>query len=149
MEFEGEFTVAATPEEVWAVISDPEVLVECVPGAEDVERVSEHEYRGTIVQKVAGYDLKLDGAVERVEMEPYERMVAVAKGGDDRAGKWTNLEGRAEMELRPTEDGTHVSYHVDMEVSGRLASIGARLVKPKLKGDIEAFYENIKARVEG
>lgn len=148
MEFEGEFTVSAEPEVVWAVISDPAVLVECVPGAEDVQQVSEHEFEGTISQTVAGYEISLDGSVERVDLEPYESMTAVATGQDNRAGKWTNLEGRAEMELTPVEAGTRVSYHVDMDVSGRLASLGARMLKPKLAADIDTFYDNIADRVE-
>jgi carbon monoxide dehydrogenase subunit G len=41
MQFTGEFTVDAAPEDVWAVVTDPDVLVDCIPGAESVERVDE------------------------------------------------------------------------------------------------------------
>lgn len=148
MQFEGEITLNASPEEVWETISDPSALVSCIPGAEDIQRVTDDEYEGTIVQRVAGYDLRIKGSVERVEVNPYESMVAIGKGSDKRAGKWTNAEGRAEMKLNETATGTNLQYTVDAEISGRLASLGARLLKPKINADIESFFENIQEHIE-
>ena len=148
MEIEGEIEINKKPKQVWEVISDPDILFSAIPGAQEIERISEEKFEGTIKQTVAGYEVQLDGSVERTELDPYTHMSAVANGKDNRAGKWTNLEGTAEMELEGDGNPTILHYTVDVKVSGRLASIGARILKPKIQSDIETCFENIKDIVE-
>lgn len=146
MEFTGEITVAATPEAIWAVITDPDELVECIPGAESITREEEDLFTGTITRTVAGYTLTLSGEVELTEQIPNRYLAASVSAGNTSAGSWTSMTADAEMEIRESEGMTTVSYTVTAEVSGRLASLGSSLVKPKVRSDIEAYFEAVEER---
>ncbi|MFP8951588.1 CoxG family protein [Natrialbaceae archaeon A-arb3/5] len=148
MELTGETTIEAAPETVWKTVSDPEALVECIPGADEVERVSDEEYTGTITKSVAGIGVKLDGTVELTELEPHEFMAATTTATDNRSGTWTKLTGSAEMELIETDEGTAVDYVITIDVSGRLASRGAHLVKPTVRSDVDAFFDAVAEQAE-
>lgn len=148
MEFTGEFRMAATPEEVWAVITDPEELTKCVPGAKDVTRVDEKTYKGTISRSIVGFSLTLDGELEIVEEVPYEHMAAKVTAGDNSAGSWTKATADAEMDLSASGSETVVDYTVTANVKGRLASLGSSLVGPTLESDIETYFGNIEERAQ-
>lgn len=148
MEFTGDVRMAATPEQVWAVITDPEELTKCVPGAEDVTRVDEKTYEGSISRSIAGFSLTLDGELEIVEEVPYEHLAASVRAGDNSAGSWTKATADAEMDLKASGNETVVRYAVTADVKGRLASLGSSLVGPTLESDIETYFENIEERAQ-
>ena len=41
MDMSGEYHIAAPRAEVWAALNDPEVLKECIPGCEELEKTSD------------------------------------------------------------------------------------------------------------
>lgn len=146
MEITGEVTVAATPEAIWAVLTDPDELVECIPGAESITRETEDVFVGTITRTVAGYTLTLSGEVEVTARDPYQFLAATVSAGNTSAGSWTNVTANAEMEISESDRVSTVAYTVTAEVSGRLASLGSSLVEPKVRSDIEAYFEAVEQR---
>jgi hypothetical protein len=142
MEFDGEVVIETGTERVWELVSDPEVLVVCVPGAEEIERVSETTYTGTIVQSVAGISLELSGEVEMVEMDPPSHILAEATGEDNRTS--SRMDATASMDIEAVEEGSRLDYHVDMSVTGRVATVGARIMKRKISSEIDTYFENIR-----
>ena len=146
MNFEGEVVIEADRERVWDLVSDPEVLVVCVPGAEEVERVSETTYTGTIVQSVAGVSLELSGEVEMVEMRPPEHILAEATGEDNRTN--SRMDATMEMDLSSVTEGSELAYDVDVDVTGRVATVGARIMKRKISSEIDTYFDNIRTVAE-
>lgn len=147
MEFEGQLTVSAGKDELWNLVSDPEILALCVPGASDVEKLSETKYRGTIERSVAGISLNMIGEVEITDLNAPDSLSATATGEDAK----TNSQMNATADMTMADHGndkTELSYHVDMEFTGRLATLGARIVKRKINSDIKTFFSNIKDRAE-
>jgi carbon monoxide dehydrogenase subunit G len=146
MQLDGEVTIATDRESLWQIVSDPEILVLCVPGAEEVEMINERQYRGTIKRGIANINLALEGEVELIELAPPDQMVAEAKGEDDRTGSIMTAD--AEMELSDIDEETMLTYVMDVQFTGRLASIGSRIMKRKIKSDIDTFFDNIRERAE-
>lgn len=146
MEFTGEFTATATPEQIWDIITDPEELTQCIPGAEEIERVDDDTYTGTITQSVAGFTLSLSGEVEITEQDPYERMAATVSAGDNSAGTWTKVSADMSIDLVASGEETTLSYTVTADVKGKLASLGSSLVRPKVKADIEEYFAAVEER---
>lgn len=147
MEFEDEVTISTDKDHLWELVSDPEVLVNCVPGAKEVEKVSETKYVGTVERGLAGISVSLDGEVEMTELNAPDSLEATVHGEDTR----TNSRMDADAEMNMTEvsdDETTLSYYIDMEFTGRLASMGARILKRKVNSDIGTFFDNIKERAE-
>jgi len=146
MEFEDELAIGTGQAHLWSLVSDPEVLVECVPGAKEVERINDREYRGVIERGVAGITMTLDGEVEMTELEEPHRLEAVGRGEDNRSN--SRMEAEMSMELTENGESTTIAYYIDMDFTGRLASLGARIVKRKINSDIGTFFDNLKERAE-
>ena len=146
MEFEGTFTIEADSEFVWERISDPEVLMECVPGAKEVNQVSETKYTGVIERGMAGITLELDGSAEILELQPPEKIVATASGQDSRTN--SRMDADLTIEITPEGDASEISYHIDLDFTGRLATLGSRIVKRKINSDINTFLDNVKEKIE-
>ncbi len=147
MEFEGDVTINADKERVWELISDPELLVECVPGAKEINRVSESKYTGVIERGLAGVSISLDGEVEMIELNAPDNVVAEASGQDTRTN--SRMDATAEMTITEEDGGSTLSYQIDMDFTGRLATLGSRIVKRKINSDINTFFENVQKIAEG
>ena len=52
MTMNGQVQLPASREVVWAKLNDPEVLKACIPGSEQLDRISENEFQATATVKV-------------------------------------------------------------------------------------------------
>ena len=144
MEFRGTREIEATGEDLWELISDPEVLVWCVPGAKDVTMVSEQKYTGVIERSFAGLTVELDGEVELTELEPPNRIVVSATGTDRITKTVMNADG--DLLLETADDGvTELAYDMIMEFTGKLP---AHLLKSRINKDIDRFFDNVRDAAE-
>jgi len=140
MRFEGERSIAADGQELWELISDPEVLVRCVPGAKEVERESETHYSGVVERSFAGLSVDLDGDVELTELRPPEQ-ITIEGHGKDRVTK-TEMIADGELSLRDGEgDETVLDYWMELSFSGKLP---VHLLKGRFNKDIDRFFDNIR-----
>lgn len=147
LEFEDSVVVSATKEEVWENISDPEVLATCVPGAEEIERLSERMYTVEITRGLSSLTISLAGEVELVEMNEPDWIVASGSAYDSRSH--SEFEGLAAMEMVETEDDeVQISYKADLTFTGGVASIPSRIVGRLIRSDVEEYFENVKTVVD-
>lgn len=147
MHFEDEVVLETDSETAWELVSDPEVLVTCVPGAEEIEKVSETQYRGTVKRGIAGINVSLDGEVTMTELDRPTYIAADASGEDSNTG--SRLDADAEMTMTETgANETTLDYEIEMDFTGRLATIGARMTKRFINRDINTFFDNLKTQVE-
>lgn len=144
MEFQGTRQIEATGEDLWELISDPEVLVWCVPGAKDVTMVTEQKYTGVIERSFAGLTVELDGEVELTELDPPDRIVVSATGTDRITKTVMNADG--DLRLETSDDGvTALMYDMAMEFTGKLP---AHLLKSRINKDIDRFFDNVQDAAE-
>ena len=47
MEIKGAYKIAATREQVWAALNDPDILKKCLPGCEKLEREGANAFTAT------------------------------------------------------------------------------------------------------
>jgi carbon monoxide dehydrogenase subunit G len=141
MEYEGSETIPAPREAVWEPITDPEALTQCVMGAQEVERVSERRYEGVITQSVGGITVSIDGAVAIETLDSPERLTFTATGSDDR----TNARMDADVEVVLAADGreTTMEYAVDIRFTGKLATLGSRILRRQIKANVETYFDNL------
>lgn len=147
MLFEDDIDMATDRQTLWDAASDPEVLLTCVPGAKEVTQISETKYSGVIERGVAGITMSLDGDAEMTVLDPPDRLVAVASGEDTNTNSRVEAEIEMEIEERGPEEST-LHYAIDIDFTGRLASIGSRIAKRKISSDISTFFDNLQDHVE-
>ncbi|MEF8773682.1 MAG: carbon monoxide dehydrogenase subunit G [Halobacteriales archaeon] len=146
MNHEGRVTVPADRDPVWNAITDPEVLTACVMGAEDISRVSDAEYEGVIRQGFAGVSVTMEGTVRIEDREPPDRMAFSGVGTDDRTN--SRMEADADVVLVEADAGTALEYDVDVSFAGRLATLGARVLRRQIRTNVETYFNNLVEHVE-
>jgi hypothetical protein len=57
----GEYQLGAPRDVVWAKLNDADVLKSCIPGSEDLEKLSDTEFRATAKMKVGPVSAVLQG----------------------------------------------------------------------------------------
>jgi carbon monoxide dehydrogenase subunit G len=108
---------------VWEALLDPDVLSRILPGCKRLDRTAENEFKGEISIRVGPVQGNFNGKVNLKEIDPpngYRMELA----GQGRPGF---VKGAGSLRLEG--DGpTTLHYEGDAQLSGRIASVGQRLV---------------------
>lgn len=125
MRVAGEYTIAAPRNEVWAALLDPEVLAGTLPGFQRLERVDDHTFTGTLTLGVGPVQGRFDGRLELSELVPPESYRLKMQG----RGTPGFVEGDGTVWLEDAETGTLLNYELEVQVGGRIAGVGQRLLE--------------------
>jgi len=125
MRVAGEYTIAAPRNEVWAALLDPEVLAGTLPGFQRLERVDEHTFKGALALGVGPVQGRFDGRVELSDLVPPESYRLEMRG----RGASGFVDGAGRVWLEDADGGTLLGYDVEMQVGGKIAGVGQRLLE--------------------
>ena len=125
VDINGEFRVPAPRGRVWEALNDPLVLKECIPGCESIERQSECEFQAVIRSRIGPVNARFDSRIELSNLNPPSSYTisGAGKGGAAGFGR-----GSADVELQDEGEETVLCYRAELQVGGKLAQIGSRLV---------------------
>ena len=128
IEIEKSFDVPQTVDEVWSFLTDPERIVECLPGATLIEAVGERTYRGEIGLKLGPIGTRFLGEIRFDELDARRHRMKMTGEGRDRRGSG-NVRMTMLSHLRPLEEeggggGTRIWVSQSIALTGRLASFG-------------------------
>jgi len=141
MELDHSFIVPVPPDRAWEVLLDVERIAPCMPGA-IVEEFDGEVVTGRIKVKVGPVSLTYRGTAKFTERDPDARVVVV-----DASGKETRGAGTASAAIRaslvPSGEGTEVSIHTTMNVTGRPAQFGRGVIAEVGGKLVEKFAENL------
>jgi carbon monoxide dehydrogenase subunit G len=135
----GSQTLVASPEKVYAMMQDPEVLARAIPGCEGLERIGENEYRMTMKMALAGFSGAFDGNVRITDQSPPQSFRLTVEG----SGKLGSIKADALLKIAASGEGTEVSYEGDAQVGGTMAAVGQRLIDGTAKMMIKRFFEKL------
>lgn len=125
MRIESEFTFDAPRQAVYDGLQDPEILAGALPGTRSLERSGDDRYTGVMEVSVgpvtaARFDVSVE-LRDKVAPERFDMHV----DGKGAAGFVT---GTAHVDLEELGDRTVMRYHADLQVGGRVAGVGQRLL---------------------
>jgi len=146
MEMKGSRVVPADVDTTWRALNDPEVLRECIPGCESIDRVSDTEYRVLMTARVGPVSAKFSGRLTLADIAAPRSYTLKFEGQGGAAG-FAN--GSAKVELSPVEGGTRIDYAVNAQVGGKLAQIGSRLIDGAAAKVADDFFARFVARAGG
>ena len=131
---------------VWAAVNDPGVLKLCVPGCQEISVVDPNNYKAKAVIKVGFIAAKFDNIqVKKVESTENQRLLFEIVGEDaNRIGGFKlNMEVKL-GEAAGATPKTSLEINATVDMKGKFASLGRRLVEWKSKGMMEEFVENLR-----
>jgi carbon monoxide dehydrogenase subunit G len=146
MKLSSQFSVPATPERVFPLFLDPDVMRLCIPGCEELLRVDETNFRGRLVNDVAHvrYNATFSAHVESID--PPHLVTAVLKGEDNRLGSSIKID--ALLGVRPVDEtASMVDYELDVALWGKLGRLGESIVRRRTAEVQEQFVERFSAAV--
>jgi len=146
MKMSDERRIEADRETVWAALMSPEVLKECVPGAQEVSGSPDSGFEATVTQKVGPVKATFNGRVVMSEMVEPESLVISGEGKGGAAGF---AKGEASVHLKEEDGGTVLSYDVEAKVGGKLAQLGSRIVDGFAKKMADQFFTRLEEVIEG
>jgi carbon monoxide dehydrogenase subunit G len=124
MELDNSFTVPVPPEQAWDVLLDVKRIAPCMPGA-TVDEVEGDVINGHIKVKVGPVSLTYRGTATFTERDADARVVVLEASGKETRGAGTaSATVRASLEPDASGNGTLVTMHTTMNVTGRPAQFG-------------------------
>ena len=139
MDLNGEYRIAAPREAVWKALNDADVLRQCIPGCESVEKTSDTEFNAKVRAKVGPVSAGFTGKVTLSDLDPPNGYKISGEGQGGVAGF---ARGGADVRLKPDETGTGtiLTYAVQANVGGKIAQIGSRLIEGTARSMAEQFF---------
>ena len=144
IELDGKTEYEARRELLWDMILDPEVLARIVPGCKKLEIVNENEYQGQMRIKIGPMDGVFQGTVALSELKPPESFHLVMNG----RGPSGIVEGEGDIFLQDAGNGTEFTYTGQGQISGRMASVGQRVMTSSARAVVKQSLENLDKQVQ-
>jgi 2-furoyl-CoA dehydrogenase large subunit len=146
MHGEGKAYVGGAPQDVWAVLLEPDALATIIPGANRVERTSDTSFRADVTLGIGPVKGRYLAEVTLSDLDP-PRAVTLSGRMEGNLGFGG---GAGRITLTPDgNNGTALTYNYDAFVGGKVASVGGRLLDGATKFIIGQFFAALTRKVSG
>ena len=145
MDMQGERRIPAPRQSVWEGLNDPEILKQCIPGCQEIEKTSDTEFTAKVKAKVGPVSANFTGKVTLSDLNP---PAGYTISGEGQGGVAGFAKGSAQVALDEEASETVLRYGVQAQVGGKLAQIGSRLIDGtarKMADDFFATFANLVA----
>ena len=136
MKLDGSAVLAAPPEAVWSVITDPAVLARTIPGCESLQQVDQDSYTMVVTAGVGAVRGKYAGEVRLSDLSFPTSYVMHASG----SGGPGSVRATVQIDLAPSDAGTELTYSADAVVGGAVAGVGQRMITGVAKRMAAQFF---------
>ncbi len=140
MKISGNYKLDNVPQErAYALLQDPDVLVKCMPGADEMVKTGEDEYQIKMKLLIASLSGKFDGKVKLTEPNPPHSFRMRVDGN----GKIGWMKGEGVINLSADGVGTNLAYDGDVQLGGTIAAVGQRLVDTTSRMMLKRFFDKL------
>lgn len=144
MKFGGERLLNASPAAVFAALNDAEVLRRSIPGCESLDKESDTTMRARVKLKIGPVNAAFGGKVALSDMNPPHSYTISGSGEGGAAG---SAKGEAKVQLQERGNDTLLTYEAEVQISGKIAQLGARLMDGVAKQLAAKFFDNFAAQI--
>ena len=138
MDLAEEVVIEAPRDDVYARLNDVDVLRKCIPGCEELERNDDGDLEARVTLKIGPVKARFTGVVHLDPSGAPEHFTLSGQGNGGAAGF---AKGGADVTLTEEEPGTTVlAYTAHVEIGGKLAQLGSRLVASTAKKLSAKFF---------
>lgn len=124
MKVQGSHTFSISRNRLWQSLLDPEIISKTLPGCDVLTCSGENEYSGTFNIQVGPVQGRFQGKFALSQLKPPESYHLQLQG----QGTTGFVEGKGHIRLEEHEGSTDLNYELDVQVGGRMASVGQRLL---------------------
>jgi carbon monoxide dehydrogenase subunit G len=143
--FEGTFTVRAPRARVYSFFLNPQEFSTCIDDPHTIEVIDADHFRGTVKTGVSFIRGTFTWSADVKERVPPERAQLAVHG----SGMGSGFDIVANLEMSEAGDLSTVKWSADVQMSGTIATVGARLLQGTTEKKTNAFFENARRVLEG
>jgi uncharacterized protein len=144
LEFSGSPTIAAPREEVWERLMDPHFVAQSAPGVESVDAIDPTHFKVVSGFGVGSIKVRFTMDVELFDIVARESAKMRVRG----KAPGSAIDVVSNMKLQDAGPGSsQLTWSATSEVSGTVASVGARLMEGTARKLTQQFWTDFARRV--
>jgi len=145
LHFAGAPEIAATRAHVWRCLMDPNFVTQSAPGVESMETIDATHFKVISAFGVGAIKLRFALNVELADVVEPDHATMRARG----KAPGSNVDVTANLRLEDAAPGrVRLNWAADSDVSGTVASVGARLLEGTARKLTEEFWTDFARRVQ-
>ncbi len=145
IEVSGQMEVPAPPQEVWDLLLDPDRMARLIPGCERLVKTGDDRFNGTVMLGVGPVKGRFDVNIELAELDAPRRTTLTGTAD----GPLGSSRGQGSFVIEDSAAGSTVAYDVSVELSGKVAAVGGRMIKGAARQLIDRFMRALVRQAGG
>ena len=136
MKLAGSYKLNVKKEIVLQALNDPNILKQCVPGCESFEKESDTIFAVTATNQIGPMNATFSGTVTLSNIKKNQSYTIMGEGQSSVG--FAN--GSADVKLIEENGSTTLEYEVNVNVGGKIAQLGSRLIDGVAKKMSDYFF---------
>ena len=136
MKLTGSYKLDVKKEHVWKALNNPNILKQCIPGCESFDKESSTVFNATATNQIGPMNATFSGTVTLSNIQENQSYTLSGEGKSPVG--FAN--GSADVKLKEENGITTLSYEVDVNVGGKIAQLGSRLINGVAKKMSDYFF---------
>mgnify|MGYP001289712838 CR=1 FL=1 len=145
MKIEGHYAFDVPRETLWKALLEPEIISRTLPGCEEFVKVRENCYNTGLNVKVGPVQGRFKGQFSILDLNPPETYRLKLNG----KGSTGFLQGEGHIRLEAQGEKTTLHYEILVQVGGRMAAVGQRLLETSARSIARQGLERLNEEVKG
>ena len=136
MKLAGSYKLNVKKEIVWRALNDPSILKECIPGCDSFEKIDDKTFEVAATNQIGPMNATFSGTITLSNIQKNQNYTLSGEGQSSVG--FAN--GRADVKLKELNNVTTLFYEVDLNVGGKIAQLGSRLIDGVAKKMSDYFF---------
>ena len=137
MKLAGSYKLNVKKEHVWKALNNQNILKQCIPGCESFDKESSTVFNATATNQIGPMNATFSGTVTLSNIQ--ENQSYTLSGEGQSPVGFAN--GSADVKLKEENGTTTLSYEIDVNVGGKIAQLGSRLIDGVAKKMSNYFFD--------
>ena len=136
MKLAGSYKLNVKKEVVWLALNNSDILKKCIPGCESFEKESDTIFNATATNQIGPMNATFSGTVTLSNIKE-NQSYTISGEGQSSVG-FAN--GSTDVKLEEKDGSTTLTYEVNVNVGGKVAQLGSRLIDGVAKKMSDYFF---------
>ena len=136
MKLAGTYKLNVKKKIVWNALNDPKILKQCIPGCDSFDKENDNTFSASVTNQIGPMNATFSGTVKLLNIKKNESYTLSGEGQSSVG--FAN--GSANVKLTEEDGTTLLYYEVDINVGGKIAQLGSRLIDGVAKKMSDYFF---------
>ena len=136
MKLAGSYKLNVKKEIVWDALNNPEILKQCIPGCDSFIKEKDDAFNASATNQIGPMNATFSGVIKLSNIKKNESYTLSGEGQSSVG--FAN--GKADVKIEEKNGSTLLNYEVEINVGGKIAQLGSRLIDGVAKKMSDYFF---------